>query len=75
MEQKSSDAKVFSWTLWRIKVPVEYLRSHMTKDTVSLQVRAVARDGEIQSSNIKDLYNIRGVLNNANHKVNFKLPE
>ena len=77
MEQKDTKggAKVFSWTLWRFTASVKFFQAYEKDGNVNLQVRAIASDGEVQNSNIEDLYNIRGILNNANHEINFKLPQ
>ena len=74
MEQKSEDAKVFSWTLWQHRISLQQAKEYANDGNITVKVRAIAKDGTIQMAELKDLYNVRGILNNANHKVTFKLP-
>lgn len=47
----------------------------MARDgALKVKVRAVASDGEVQMAEVKDMYNVRGILNNANHSITFSLP-
>ena len=73
-ETKNPSAKVFSWTLWRYEMPLEQALKVAHDGKVSVTVRASARNGEMQTSALEDLYNVRGLLNNAPHVVSFLLP-
>ena len=71
-EDKAEGLKVFSWTLWRYKMP----RSKANADgTVNLEVRAIGNDGEVQDASIEDMYNVRGIMNNAFDKVSFSVQQ
>jgi len=65
---------VFSWTLWRHTISLEEATLLANKGIVKVMVRAIASDGEVQTAEIKDLYNVRGILNNSNHIITFRLP-
>jgi hypothetical protein len=56
-------------------MPLDKLNKFKKGDEVTVQVRAIASDGQVQNSTLQDLYNIRGICNNANHIVKFKLPK
>ena len=68
-EKKAPNKKVFSWTLWRFKLDTSQLKG----DSVTVMVRAIGSDGEVQQYDIRDLYNIRGIMNNSHHKVSYKI--
>ena len=36
-----------------------------TNGKVRVECRAVASDGEVQNARIEDMYNVRGIMNNA----------
>jgi len=42
-----------------------------TDGKVSVEVRCIGNDGEVQDSKIEDMYNVRGIMNNAFDAVNF----
>lgn len=67
-EDKEAGLKVFSWTLWRFRMPLSYVSA---AGKVSVEVRAIGSDGEVQESSIEDMYNVRGIMNNANDILNF----
>lgn len=68
MEDKPS-GKVFSWTLWKYKLDTSQLKGKK----VSVKVRAHDSLGNVQDGDIKNLYNLRGILNNAPHEINFEV--
>ena len=45
MEKKPEGAKVFSWTLWKYNMGLEKAAAD---GTVSVKVRAIGSDGEVQ---------------------------
>ena len=69
-EEKSADKKVFSWTLWKYQMPVDKCNSD---GSVRVEVRAIGSDGEVQDSRIEDMYNVRGIMNNAYDVCDFKV--
>lgn len=66
MEDKPDGKKVFSWTLWKYN-----LDTSRTRGDIQVQVRAVDSKGNVQDGEISKLYNLRGILNNAPHVINF----
>ena len=69
-ENKAEGLKVFSWTLWRYSMPL----SKVAPDgTVSIEVRAIANDGEVQDAKLEDMYNVRGIMNNALDTLSFSV--
>ena len=34
--------------------------------SVTVKIRAIGSNGEVQENRIEDLYNVRGILNNSN---------
>lgn len=71
--KKNADAKVFSWTLWRYRLKVVDALEIVRDGSIKVRVRAVDSEGETQTADIKDLYNVRGLLNNSPHSISFKL--
>jgi len=43
-EGRAAGLKVFSWTLWRYKMPLSKLRAD---GSVTVEVRAIGSDGEV----------------------------
>ena len=63
-EKKGPNAKVFSWTLWKYDMdPSKVVPA--ADGSIKVQVRAVGNNGEIQESRLEDMYNVRGLMNNA----------
>jgi hypothetical protein len=65
MEDKPS-GKVFSWTLWKFKLDTSKIQGK-----ISIRVRAIDSKGDFQDGDLANLYNLRGILNNAPHEINF----
>jgi Mo-co oxidoreductase dimerisation domain len=68
MEDKPK-GKVFSWTLWKASIDAK----DFVDSQAVVQVRAVDSKGKVQDGDIKKLYNLRGILNNAPHQVQFTI--
>lgn len=64
MEDKPK-GKVWSWTTWTCKIDT----SNMQKGDLTVQVRAIDSQGKMQDGVLKDLFNIRGILNNCPHTI------
>lgn len=60
----SSMTRAWAWTLWSLKVPVNADTSQ-----VEIVCRAVDYSGNVQPENVEHVWNLRGVLNNAWHRV------
>ncbi len=69
-EDKAPGKKVCSWTLWKFNMPKEMAG---LDGTVNVEVRAIGSDGEVQDARIEDMYNVRGIMNNAFDKLSFKV--
>ena len=67
-EEKAPGKKIFSWTLWKYDMPLSKVAAD---GTVKVICRAIGNDGEIQDSSIEDMYNVRGIMNNACDEVFF----
>jgi hypothetical protein len=63
-KDKEDGSKTFSWVLWECAVPV-------TKEEKEVKVRVRCFDdkGYKQDKIIENLYNFRGVMNNAPHQI------
>ena len=66
MEDKPS-GKVFSWTLWKATIDAQI------DSEITVQVRAIDSKGKVQDGDITKLYNLRGILNNSPHQVQFTI--
>ena len=69
-EDKPAGQKVFSWTLWKYIMPLDKISAD---GTVNMECRAIGSDGEEQDADIKDMYNVRGIMNNAFDKLHFQV--
>lgn len=58
----------YSWYLWKAKLPVTGLCKE-----VELWVKATDSNFNTQPESFKDIWNIRGVLSNAYHKIKVKI--
>ncbi|CAG2162289.1 unnamed protein product [Oppiella nova] len=59
--------RTYSWTLWKANIPVpkEWKSGHK----VELVCRATDSHYNIQPENVRNLWNLRGVLNNSWHRI------
>ena len=67
MEDKPS-GKVWSWTLWRAQLDISNRRGDL-----DVMVRAYDSKGNRQDSKIENLYNLRGIMNNAPHSMKIQV--
>ncbi|CAK1540380.1 unnamed protein product [Leptosia nina] len=58
----------YSWTLWSLKVPVQRSVNQM-----EVWVKATDSNFNTQPERFEDIWNIRGILSNAYHRVKFCL--
>lgn len=68
MEDKPAGLKVFSWTLWKYTLDTSSIRGK-----VSVMARATDSKGNSQDKPLQELFNLRGILNNAPHEVEFTI--
>ncbi|KAM3958625.1 sulfite oxidase isoform 2-T2 [Aphomia sociella] len=58
----------YSWTLWRASLPVPAAAKE-----VEIRVKATDSNFNTQPEKFEDIWNIRGILSNAYHKIKVKL--
>lgn len=66
----------WSWTHWNLSLPLQKVRE-MNKDQqeVELVVKAIDSSYNVQPDTFLPIFNVRGVLANAWHRVRVKLPQ
>ena len=64
-EQKKYQA--YAWTFWTAKIPVENQKSF------NIICKATDINYNTQPNNIKDIWNLRGILNNSWHKITYRI--
>ncbi|CDW84696.1 probable sulfite mitochondrial-like [Stylonychia lemnae] len=62
-------SKIFSWVLWEYKIDVNRFQSNQP---IKASVRSVDLNGDTQLKSIEELYNLKGLLNNSPHSVEFQ---
>ncbi len=72
-EQKGPGAKIFSWVLWEHNIDVrEFLNSEeKAKGTVRVTCKCTDTDGTTQDKTIDQIINVKGLLNNSPHTIEF----
>ena len=60
--------RVFSWVLWDSEVDP---RKHAKDGKMRVTVRSIDKDGNTQDKKVEDIVNIKGMLNNAPHTIEF----
>lgn len=65
---KARHPRAWGWTIWTAEVPVP-----KGKSKVQLCVKAVDSQYNTQPENFENIWNLRGVLSNAYHRVNINL--
>lgn len=67
-QMKQETFKSYSWVLWTIEIEVD--SSELKKgNKLQLICKAIDSSYNTQPENVKSLYNFRGVLNNAWHRI------
>lgn len=67
-QSKKTPPQHYSWTLWSVKLPI----SHGTKQ-VEVWAKAVDSRYNSQPETFENIWNLRGVLNNAYHRIKLNL--
>lgn len=67
---QTKQGRYWSWTLWKVELPV----AKNTKET-KIYAKAVDSAYNVQPESFENIYNIRGLLCNAYHKVTIKLKQ
>ena len=65
-----SPYRAYAWSLWEATVPIP----EGTKGKVELVCKAVDISYNVQPDSVDGIWNLRGVLNNAWHRVNVHVP-
>ena len=65
-----SPFRAYAWSLWEATVPIP----EGTKGKVELVCKAVDISYNVQPDSVEGIWNLRGVLNNAWHRVNVHVP-
>lgn len=60
--------KHWSWTLWKVEIPV-----NKHQETVEIWAKAVDSSYNSQPEHFENIWNLRGVLSNAYHKIKLNL--
>ncbi|KAG2383711.1 hypothetical protein C9374_004382 [Naegleria lovaniensis] len=61
----------YGWTLWRVEIPVT--DEHRKTGEMNICSKAVDSAYNVQPEDVKSIWNIRGILNNTWHCVNYKV--
>ena len=62
--------KAYAWTFWSIKIPINDKTNKI--NNFNIICKATDINYNTQPKNVKDIWNLRGILNNSWHKVNYK---
>lgn len=65
---QAKEGRYWSWTLWKVELPV----AKNMKET-KIYAKAVDSAYNVQPESFENIYNIRGLLCNAYHRVTIKL--
>ena len=63
----------YGWTLWTFTIPKEVMQQLERGAEVEIIARATDSHHNVMPSSAKDVWNIRGVLNNSWHRSKFKI--
>lgn len=69
-DQTAREGRYWGWTLWSAEIPVD-----SKQDEVELWAKAVDSSYNVQPESFKNIWNLRGLLCNAYHRVKVKLNE
>nr|CAG4719431.1 unnamed protein product [Naegleria fowleri] len=61
----------YAWSLWKVEVPVS--DEHKSTGEMKICSKAVDTAYNVQPEDVKSIWNIRGILNNTWHCVNYKV--
>lgn len=67
-DEKAEPPQHWAWTLWSIKVPVDKKTEH-----IEIWVKAVDNCYNTQPESFENIWNLRGVLSNAYHRIKVNL--
>ena len=70
---KQPKYKAYAWTFWSIKIPIKNNENNENNENkFTVVCKATDINYNTQPENIKDIWNLRGILNNSLHRVNYK---
>lgn len=64
----AKEGRHYAWTLWSLELPV-----NKAQDSVEIWAKAVDSAYNVQPESFENIWNLRGFLCNAYHKVKVKL--
>ncbi|XP_057332007.1 sulfite oxidase, mitochondrial [Microplitis mediator] len=67
-DENAKEGRHWSWTLWTAEIPID-----ATKSEVEVWVKAVDASYNVQPESFENIWNLRGLLCNAYHRVNVKI--
>ena len=67
-DTKAKPGRYYSWTLWSLELPVDE-----KNEDVEIWAKAVDSSYNVQPESFKNIWNLRGFLCNAYHKVKVQL--
>lgn len=74
--EQNQDAynRSWAWTLWEARIPVDKLQTGEQQQQLEICCKAVDSSYNTQPDTIEPIWNLRGVLNNAWHRITVKVP-
>lgn len=67
---QAKQGRYWSWTLWNVELPV-----NKNSKEVEIWAKAVDSAYNVQPESFSNIYNIRGLLCNAYHKIKIQLKQ
>ncbi|XP_074094166.1 sulfite oxidase [Cotesia typhae] len=67
-DENVKEGRHWSWTLWSAEIPID-----VDKNEVEVWVKAVDASYNVQPESFENIWNLRGLLCNAYHRVNVKI--
>ncbi|XP_004518817.1 probable sulfite oxidase, mitochondrial [Ceratitis capitata] len=68
-QEDHPDGRHYGWSLWTVRIPIE----NTTSSEVEIWAKAVDSAYNVQPENFENIWNLRGVLANAYHRIRVKL--
>lgn len=65
---QAKEGQYWSWTLWNVELPVD-----KNSKKIDIWAKAVDSAYNVQPESFKNIYNIRGLLCNAYHRIQIRL--
>lgn len=69
-EEKAKEGRHWGWTIWKAEIPVD-----SATEEIEIWAKAVDSSYNVQPESFKNIWNLRGLLCNAYHRVKVQLKE